>query len=136
MKKLFAVFAVLLTAAFAFAEDSKIFKVEGPERSYNQIRLVNETSLSNFKCRLIELKLKKDGTYQDKGTFGTFELKENGDTDSVTNSVKRNSYFGLEMPKDYTGTVSITLSYEDHPFFDVVVVHISDDSTEFEKLKI
>lgn len=134
MKKILALLAVLALGTFAFADDSMIFKVEGPEKSYNQIRIENETSQADFDCRLVTLELEKDGTYKNTGVYGTYNLKESGDGDSNSGSVERKSYIGIEMPKDFPENVTFEIEYKDYPFYDVIIIHLKDTESEFKEL--
>ncbi len=128
MKKLSFALLILLFAGFtASAENFKV-KIEGPERSYNQMRITNNTSHSDFDCKVYSLK-QKDGKFIIKETLGVFHLKENGDTDSCRMDLKRNSYVGISLPEDF-GEVSYIVTYQDLPFFDIVEVSISDGSID------
>lgn len=118
MKKI----GLLLTLSFVFiftvySENIKA-KIEGPEGSYNQMRITNNTKFSNFDCTVYLLE-EKNGKFIIKETLGVFHLKGLNDTDSCAMKVKKNSYVGISFPENL-GELSYTLSYKDLPFFDVI----------------
>ena len=117
--------AMLLTVAQTYAKN--IFVVEGSEDSYNQIRVVNETSQKDFNCRIVLLN--EDETT--KEVYGVYNLKEYKDSDINTKRFKQGDKFAIQMPKDFPVEVSFSLEYKDYPLFDAVVVHLTDKTTEF-----
>ena len=104
-----------------------IFVVEGPEEVYNRIRVVNETSQTDFTCRIV--KLSADESTQQ--VYGVFNLKGRDDEDSVTDRFPRGTKFAIQMQKDFPTEISYYIEYKDCPLFDVVIVHLTDPSTEF-----
>ena len=118
--------ALFLFAAVSVFAQQKImsFEVKGSEKSYNQVKVVNETSYENFHCRVVILNA--DTTVKD--VYGDFELKEKGDSDSNTQSgsIKKGALLGIQFPKSFTGEVSFFVEYKDYPFFDVIVIHLTD----------
>ena len=46
--------------ALEFTAENLKIKIEGPERSYNQMRIVNNTSKSDFDCKVYSLKQKDE----------------------------------------------------------------------------
>lgn len=117
-----------MAAMAVFAQQQMMtFKVEGPEKSYNQVRVVNETPYENFHCRVVVLN--EDKTV--KEVYGDYDLKEKGDSDSNTKSgtnsrIKRDSLLGIKFPKNFPGEVSFYVEYKDYPAFDVIVIHLTD----------
>ncbi len=101
--------------------------VEGPEQSYNQVRIINETSLVNFNCRVVILN--EDKTV--KELYGDYELKEKGDSDSNTKNgknsrIQKGAQLAIKFPKDFNHELSFYVEYRDYPAFDVIVIHLTD----------
>ncbi|MBO4370576.1 MAG: hypothetical protein J5808_04335 [Paludibacteraceae bacterium] len=121
--------AVLALAFAATAMARTTFTIEGSEKNYNQIRLVNRTSQENFKCRLVIV----DPNDTDKviKEYGIYELKEKEDSDSNTDKIKRGTTLAIEVESTFEGDLYYTLDYIDAPFFDAVVVYLYDKPTEF-----
>ena len=128
IKKIAIALAVLALAASAAARTT--FTIEGDEKSYNQIRVVNRTSQENFKCRLVIVDPKDNSTVKE---YGVYELKEKGDSDSNTDKIKRGTTLAIEMENSFEGEIYCTIDYIDAPFFDAVVVYIYDQPLEFRK---
>ena len=102
-------FLMALTAVFA-QQEIQTFVVGGGEKSYNQVKVVNETSYTDF---------------------GDYELKEKGDSDSNTKNGKNSripqgALLGIQFPKNFTGETSYYIEYLDYPLFDVIVIHLTD----------
>ena len=129
MKKLFILIATMMAAGVMAQVDisSRIFTAEGPEKSYNQIRIVNETSQENFRCQLVVLN--DDNSI--KELYGIYELKEKGDSDSNTNRFKQGTRFGIQLPNDFPAEVSFVIEYKDFPLFDAIIIHLHDKNSEF-----
>ena len=106
-----------------------IFVIEGPEESYNQIRVVNETSQSDFDCRVAVLNDDESMNY----VYGVYHLKERNDIDSNsdTNRVRRGTKLAVQMPKDFPVEVSAFVEYKDYPFYDIIIIHLTDTTSEF-----
>ena len=106
-----------------------IFVIEGPEKSYNQIRVVNETSQSDFDCRVAVLNDDESMNY----VYGVYHLKERNDIDSNsdTNRVRRGTKLAVQMPKDFPVEVSAFVEYKDYPFYDIIIIHLTDTTSEF-----
>ena len=118
----FLCFVILLLTSLP-AENLRI-KIEGPESSYNQMRITNNTKHSNFDCKVYLLKEEK-GKFIIKETLGIFHLKESNDTDSCKMSINKNNYIGITIPEQL-GEVSYSISYKDLPFFDIVEITLTD----------
>lgn len=120
-----------MAAMAVFAQREMNFVVEGPEKSYNQIRVVNETSFEDFHCRVVILN--EDKTV--KEVYGTYELKEKGDSDSNTRGrkkdrVRQGALLGIQFPKSFSGKPFFHVEYRDYPAFDVIVIHLTDKEVE------
>ena len=110
------------------------FVVEGPEKSYNQIRVVNETSFENFHCRVVILN--EDKTVRE--VYGNYELEERGDSDSNTKSrkkerIKKGTLLGVQFPKSFTRKPFFNVEYLNYPMFDVIVIHLMDKDGGYEE---
>ena len=129
-RTIFSVFFMIAVMA-VFAQSEMNFVVDGPEKAYNQVRVVNETSYENFHCRVVILNA--DSTV--KEVYGDFELKEKGDSDSNTQkgSIKKGSQLGIRFPKSFTGKVSFYVEYRDYPLFDVIIIHLTDKDGGYEE---
>lgn len=127
MKKTILSVLFLMAATAVFAQKEMTFVVDGPEQSYNQVRVVNETSLENFHCRVVVLN--DDKTV--KEVYGDYELKEKGDSDSNTKGTKnsrlqKGSQLAVKFPKNFQHELSFYVEYRDYPLFDVIVIHLTD----------
>ena len=54
-KTILSVLLMLATVAVFAQQQIMSFEVKGDEKSYNQVRVVNETSYTNFHCRVVIL---------------------------------------------------------------------------------
>ena len=120
------VLLMAVTAVFA-QQEIQTFVVEGSEQSYNQVRIVNETSYTDFHCRVVILN--EDKTQ--KEVYGDFTLKEKGDSDSNTKSgkdsrIQKGALLGIQFPKNFTGETSFYVEYKDYPLFDMIIIHLTD----------
>ena len=128
MKKSILLVIMVMAAMSIFAQsEMKTFVVDGPEKSYNQVRIVNETPYTDFHCRVVILN--DDKTV--KEVYGDFNLNEKGDSDSNTKSGKdsripQGALLGIQFPKSFTGETSFFVEYKDYPLFDVIVIHLTD----------
>lgn len=124
----------MLATVAVFAQQQIIsFEVKGDEKSYNQVRVVNETSYTNFHCRVVILNEDKSV----KDVYGDYELKEKGDSDANTKSgnesrIKKGEWLGVQFPKNFTEEVSFFVEYKDYPLFDVIVIHLTDKGGGYE----
>ena len=108
-----------------------IFTIAGPEESYNQIRVTNETTQDAIRCMLVVL----DESGNAESTYGIYNLVGKHDTDSNTGRIARGKRVEIKMPKDFPFEVGVSIDYIDTPFFDIVVVKIYDKTTEFSEDK-
>lgn len=127
MKKLILSVVMMMAAMAIFAQKDMTFTVEGPEKSYNQVRIVNETPYENFHCRVVLLN--EDKTV--KEVYGNYELKEKGDSDSNTKGgkdsrIQKGTQLGVKFPKNFQHELSFYVEYRDYPAFDVIVIHLTD----------
>lgn len=128
MKRFTLLLSFLVFGIFSLSAENLRVKIGGSERTYNQMRIYNNTNSENFECTVYSLK-QKDGKYIANETLGSFRLKEYDDSDSCTMDLKRNQYVGIVVP-DKVGKVTYSLSYRDYPFFDVVEIYLT--SVEFD----
>ena len=124
---------MLATVAVFAQQQIMSFEVKGDEKSYNQVRVVNETSYTNYHCRVVLLNEDKSV----KDVYGDYELKEKGDSDANTKSgnesrIKKGEWLGVQFPKNFTEEVSFFVEYKDYPLFDVIVIHLTDKGGGYE----
>lgn len=128
MKRTILSVLIVMAAMAVFAQQPMLtFTVKGEEKTYNQVKVVNETSYTDFHCRVVVL----DADSTEKEVYGDYALKEKGDSDSNTKSgtksrIKRDSLLGIKFPKNFTEEVSFFVEYKDYPMFDVIVIHLTD----------
>lgn len=127
MKRYLITPVFLIIAMFAIAQEKMMFTVAGPERSYNQIRVVNETSIEILRCRLVVL----DKECHMKSVYAIVSVGQGDDKDSEGESVRRGTKIGIEFPKDLTKELDFSIEYRDRPFFDAVVIHIYEKNGDF-----
>ena len=132
-KTILSVLLMLATVAVFAQQQIMSFEVKGDEKSYNQVRVVNETSYTNFHCRVVLLNEDKSV----KNVYGDYELKEKGDSDANTKSgnesrIKKGEWLGVQFPKNFTEEVSFFVEYKDYPLFDVIVIHLTDKGGGYE----
>ncbi|MBO7490875.1 MAG: hypothetical protein J6T59_00380 [Bacteroidales bacterium] len=135
MKRIIFSVLFLFAAVSVFAQQKIMsFEVKGSEKSYNQVRVVNETSYENFRCRVVILNA--DSTV--KEVYGDYVLNERGDSDANTKSgkesrINQGALLGIQFPKSFTGEVSLFVEYKDYPLFDVIVIHLTDKGGGYEE---
>lgn len=135
MKKTILSVLFVFAAMAVFAQQQMMsFEVKGSEKSYNQVKVVNETSYENFHCRVVTLNA--DGTVKD--VYGDFDLREKGDSDSNTKGrsnerIQKGDTLGIQFPKNFTGETSFFVEYKDYPLFDVIVIHLTDKGGGYEE---
>ena len=127
MKRLFVILSAILMAFAATARDKMTFVVGGPEQKYNQIRVVNETSMSNFTCRVVVV----DGADKVASVYGVYNLSEWKSSDSHTSSIWRGTKMGIQMPTDFKGELDFDIEYLDLPLFDIILIHLHDKNSKF-----
>lgn len=134
MKKTILSVVMILAVTAVFAQKDIAFEVKGPEVSYNQVRVVNETPYTDFHCRVVLLN--DDKTV--KEVYGDYELKEKGDSDSNTKGgkksrIKQGETLGVKFPKNFQHDLSFYVEYRDYPVFDVIVIHLTDKDGGYEE---
>lgn len=134
MKKLILSVFMMMAATAVFAQKEMTFVVEGPENSYNQVRVVNETPYTDFHCRVVVLNEDKS----EKEVYGDYELKEKGDSDSNTKSgkssrIQKGTQLAVKFPKNFNKELSFYVEYRDYPAFDVIVIHLTDKDGGYEE---
>ena len=125
MKKLFLLMLLICGVNLAQAERF-IFTVGGDESSYNQVKIINETTQKDFRVRVVFINDENDKTKDE--VLGIYNLKEPGDSDFCNKKVKREQKLGIDMPKDFKAEVSFSVEYKDYPLFDAIVIHITETS--------
>ena len=130
MKRNLLIIVALYIAASAMGQEAVnklAFTVQGPERSYNQVRVVNHSSYSDFQCRVVFLNDDNSVDMQ----YGTYHLKGYDDTDTNSIDVRRGTRLGVQMAQDFEGEVTFSVEYKDYPFYDVIMIYINDLSGGF-----
>ena len=133
MKRIFLALACALSVtlcAYAQQTNKFAFTVEGPERSYNQIRVINHTSQENFSCRVLIL----DEYDEIIAQHCVLKLKEYDDGDSEVGWIDRGTRLGIQLPKDFPTEVSFAIEYRDYPFYDVIVIYLRDNNGQFDEV--
>lgn len=117
---------ILSMLAFVSIEAKTVFAIEGPERSYNQIKVINCTSQDNFSCKFVSLSKNRDGSFKRGEEYGTYHFKGKNDEQKIIAKIKRETLIGIETPVDFPVDIEVTINYVDHRFYDYVVVVLSD----------
>lgn len=123
---------VLSMLAFISVEAKTTFKIEGPEKSYNQITVINRTSQDNFSCRLVLLTKNLNGSLHRDGEYGTYHFRGENDEQTITVKIKRGTLVGIEFEENFPVEVDVTIDYRDRRFFDSIVVVLADKNKKFE----
>ena len=123
---------ILSMLAFISVEAKTTFKIEGPERSYNQITVINRTSQDNFSCKLVLLTKNLNGSLHRDGEYGTYHFKGENDEQTITVKIKRGTLVGIEFEENFPVEVDATIDYRDRRFFDSIVVVLADKNKKFE----
>ena len=127
MKRFFFVIAAILMAANIMAEEKFSFVIEGSENTYNQVRLINRTSLKDIRCRVVVL----DDADNILSVYGVYNMSGYDDADFITDRIRRGTKIGLQFPEDFKHELLYSVEYRDYPFFDAVVVYLYDKNGEF-----
>ena len=127
MKRFFVILSAILMAFTATAKGKMTFVVGGPEEKYNQIRVVNETSMTNFTCRVVVV----DGENKVASVYGVYNLSEWKSSDSHTSGIWRGTKMGIQMPNDFKGELDFDVEYLDLPIFDIILIHLHDKKSSF-----
>ena len=127
MKKFFFLLATVLLAANMVAQEKFSFVIEGSEQTYNQIRVINKTSLQDIRCRVVVL----DDQDAILSVYGIYNMNGYDDADSNTDRISRGTKIGLQFPEDFDHALLYSVEYKDYPFFDAVVITLYDQDSEF-----
>lgn len=126
MKRFSLIISLLMVFILGAQADNKFrLKVDGPEKTYNMVRVINQSHYAEFTCTVFFLEAKKDGTFLTGSAVGTYTLKESGDTDSNRVRVKNGEWLGIKLPEGIAD-VNVSISYKDMPMFDIVDLVITD----------
>ncbi|MEE0082983.1 MAG: hypothetical protein UE068_02060 [Paludibacteraceae bacterium] len=123
---------ILSMLAFISVEAKTVFEIDGPERSYNQITVINRTSQDNFSCRLVLLTENLNGSLHRDEEYGTYHFKGENDEQTITVKIKRGTLVGIEFEENFPVDVDVTVDYRDNRFFDSIVVVLADKNKKYE----
>ena len=123
---------ILSMLAFISVEAKTVFEIDGPERSYNQITVINRTSQDNFSCRLVLLTENLNGSLHRDEEYGTYHFKGENDEQTITVKIKRGTLVGIEFEENFPVDVDVTVDYRDNRFFDSIVVVLADKNKQYE----
>jgi hypothetical protein len=117
------------------------FTVQGKKKTYNQLKFVNDTRQTNFRCRLSVVPPVEDNkeaaddaekandkaeTANDQPMY--FNLKGAGDSDACMVNIKRGSQLTVDLPKDFPAKASFTVEYKEFPLYHAIIIHILEES--------
>ena len=123
---------ILSMLAFITVEAKTVFEIDRPERSYNQITVINRTSQDNFSCRLVLLTENLNGSLHRDEEYGTYHFKGENDEQTITVKIKRGTLVGIEFEENFPVDVDVTVDYRDNRFFDSIVVVLADKNKKYE----
>ena len=130
MKRIY-LFLLLLIGSWQLASAKLVLTVEGPKESYNQVKIINETSVDSLHLRVVKLNF--DGT--NESIFGVYYINGKGESDTNTTNkerIKRGTQLAIEFPKDFPVELAYFLEYRDYPLFDMIIIHLHDKDKGFE----
>ena len=127
MKQLFILLATAMMTVSVMAQEKFSFVIQGSEDTYNQVRVINRTSLQDIRCRVVVL----DENNNILSVYGTYSMSGYDDADSNTERISRGTKIGLQFPEDFSHELLYSVEYRDYPLFDVVVVVLYDKNGEF-----
>lgn len=125
MKHFFLATMLLLGSMAAMAHNTK-FQVEGPEKSYNMVRVTNQTHYTGLECTVYFLE-EQDGKLVVSSSLGHFTLAGKDDTDSNRVRVSRGQWLGVSLSDEYEG-VNVLMTYKDMPLFDIIQIVLTEGS--------
>ncbi|MBR1911371.1 MAG: hypothetical protein IJ828_03325 [Treponema sp.] len=123
MKKNVLAFLVMMFCLSALGAEHVKFSVDGTERCYNQLRIVNCTG-QEFDCTAYVLE-KRGESFIASAPLGVFHLKNGNEYDSCTKLIYKGTNIGIDIPES-AGQVSYVVSYKDYPLFDIIEVSLFD----------
>ena len=127
MKQLFILLATAMMTVSVMAQEKFSVVIQGSEDTYNQVRVINRTSLQDIRCRVVVL----DENNNILSVYGTYSMSGYDDADSNTERISRGTKIGLQFPEDFNHELLYSVEYRDYPLFDVVVVVLYDKNGEF-----
>ena len=127
MRRLIFIFLAAMMTAAVMAAEKFSFVVEGSENTYNQVRVVNRTSLRDIHCRVVIL----DDNDNIVSVYGVYKMSGYDDADMNTDRIRRGTKIGIQFSKDFDHELSYSVEYRDYPLFDAVVVILTDKKSEF-----
>ena len=130
MKRIY-LFLLLLIGSWQMINAKITFTVEGPKESYNQVKIINETSVDSLHLRVVKLNL--DGT--NESVFGVYYINGRGADDTKTtndNRIQRGKQLAIELPKDFPVELSCFAEYRTFPLFQMIIIHLHDKDKGFE----
>ena len=130
MKKMMTALLSMVFCLSALGAEHIKFTVDGTERVYNQIRIVNSTK-TDFDCTAYLLEKRGDALVAQEA-LGVFHLKNGNESDSCTKILRRGMNIGIDIPAE-AGEVSYVVSYKDYPLFDIIEVTIFDGESPLGK---
>ena len=133
MKKILITLVALFVCTVAIYAENIKFKVAGPEGSYNQVRIMNESDYDELHGKIYKL-TEQDGTFVVKQTLGVFHIKYQHDTDSVSAKVLRGEWLGVSF-SDSDKIIPFRIEYFDLPFFDAIQVYLLGEEEQAVELK-
>ena len=133
MKKILITLVGLFVCTVAIYAENIKFKVAGPEASYNQVRIMNESDYDEFDGKVYRLS-EQDGSFVIKETLGVFHIKYQHDTDSVSAKIRRGEWLGVSLAGS-DKVVPFRIDYMDLPFFDVVQVYLLSEEEQVVEVK-
>lgn len=124
MKKVIVLFVGMFLCLAALGAENIKFMVGGGARRYNQIKVVNNTSASNFDCEAFVLESRGEKLVAQE-SLGSVHLRSSGGDDTITllNLIKRGSNLGIAVPEK-VGDFSYVVEYKDYPLFDVIEIKL------------
>lgn len=128
MRKLFFLLAASLLTLNMMAQEKFSFVIQGSENIYNQVRIVNRTSLTDIRCRVVVL----DDQDNILSVYGMYNLSGYDDADSNTSRISRGTKIGLQFSDDFDHPLLYTINYRDYPLFDAVEIILYDKGTDFQ----
>lgn len=129
MRKISCILFAMMMALSVNAKSKMTFVVSGPEQSYNQIRVINETSLDDITCRVVIV----EGEDKVAAVYGIYNLYGKFGSDTNTKRVWRGTTLGVQMPNDFKGDLAFDVEYKDYPLFDIIVIHLRDGKSGFDE---
>lgn len=102
------------------------FQINGPKRSYLQLRIINNTSWNNFSCKTYKLREDTNGNLSPElSSECSYYLKEYGDHEFCKADVHRNEWIAISLPEDMTD-ISFFISYRNTFLIDGVDITLTE----------